>query len=544
MNRNIETDCGKAQSKTQEGIKGMSLGDIEKLISEAVASNSNLSSEFDRIKKGKLTKGVSRRLLYCKFIKTKLGSKWAQLTGKKNSPKPPPEAASKSPIIKQFNAENFPFVLETEGEAVNENEPQTENIYNGDLQPPPFIPYVRESRRKELDPLAGKPSRAMMAKIDAAIRRAKKLGQTVPEFKNTRNKLVWFQTFKPKNGPPRPVKKPTFLRKAGGNKKSRAIMAPVSRMKITGGNARVPTRPKIVLAAGTKLSKTETKEATKLAEQITNKLVKMNKSNADGLRKVLMNRYAAGNANATLKKLQNLPTFNYASIRNVMRSMEFERAKVLKNIGAPIAPLSPKREVKPAFSMIPRGTNIRDIARRGRVKKVANQTTEERRAMRIANALDRMKAKSKAYQPAVKMFVTQRAPNLNSNSNEENMGGIEVKSVGSSAGSNAGSTGGSPKRASPKRASPKRASPKRAISQAEAKKIMEEATTKPLKRPAPRVARNIKMGTVKLENLNKNRLVSVAKQVYAVARPGDKIPFEQANKNKLQKLIQLGIKKL
>ena len=270
----------------------------------------------------------------------------------------------------------------------------------------------------------------------------------------------------------------------------------------------------------------------------------MNKSNANGLRKVLMNRYAAGNANATLKKLQNLSTFNYASIRNVMRSMEFERAKVLKNIGAPIAPLSPKREVKPAFSMIPRGTNIRDIARRGRVKKVANQTTEERRAMRIANALDRMKAKSKAYQPAVKMFVTQRAPNLNSNSNEENMGGIEVKSVGSSAGSNAGSTGGSPKRASPKRASPKRASPKRAISQAEAKKIMEEATTKPLKRPAPRVARNIKMGTVKLENLNKNRLVSVAKQVYAVARPGDKIPFEKANKNRLQKLIQLGIKKL
>jgi len=54
MNRNIEIECGKAQSKTQEGIKGMSLGDIEKMISEAVASNSNLTSEFERIKRENL----------------------------------------------------------------------------------------------------------------------------------------------------------------------------------------------------------------------------------------------------------------------------------------------------------------------------------------------------------------------------------------------------------------------------------------------------------------------------------------------------------
>jgi len=517
MNRNIEVACGKAQSKTQEGIKGMSLGDIEKLISEAVASNSNLSSEFDRIKKGKLAKGVSRRLLYCKFIKTKLGSKWDQLTGKKNSPaaaKSPPKGAARSPIIKQFNSQNFPFVLETDespSEPTNENNKQPENIYNGgEFEAPPFVPYVRESRRKEPDPLAGKPSRTMMVKIDAAIRRAKKSGQTVPEFKNTRNKLMWFQTFKPKNGPPKPAKKPTIKRKA----EPRPMMAPVSRMKFAGGNARIPTRQKIVLAAGTKLSKTEAKEATKLAEQITNKLVKMNKSNVNGLRKVLMNRYAAGNANVTLKKLQNLSTFNYASIRNVIRGMEFERAKVLKNLGAPVAPPSPKREAKPSFSMMPRGTNIKEIARRGRSKKVSKQTAEERRAIRVVNAFGEMKkANSKAYQPAVKMFVTQRAPNVNSNSNDENMNGIEVKSVGSSAGSSAGSTGGSPKRVSPKST-------------------------------VPRMVRNIKMGKVKLENLNKNKLVNIAKQVYAVARPGNKIPFEQANKNKLQKLIQLGIKKL
>jgi hypothetical protein len=512
MNRNIEADCGKAQSKTQGGIKGMSLGDIEKLISEAVASNSNLSSEFDRIKKGKLAKGVSRRILYCKFMKAKLGPKWAQLTGKKNSPtaaKSPPKGAAKSPIINQFNAENFPFVLETEegpAEPTNENDPQIENIYNTEFEAPRAVPYVRESRKKEQDPLSGKPSPAMMAKIDAMIKRAKARGETLPEFKSTRNKLVWSQTFKPKNGPPKPTKKPAIKRK---EKPPRAVMAPVSRMKINGGNGRVPTKSKVVLATGTKLSKSESREATKLAEQITDKLTKLTKSNTNGLRRILLNRYAAGNANATLKKLQNLNTFNYAAIRNVMRGMEFERAKVLKNLGRPIAPPSPVREVKQSFSMVP---------------------------------LNKMKARTKASQPAVKMFVTQRAPNLNSNSNEENLPEVEVKSIGSSVGSNVGSAGGSPKRASPKRASPKSS---RKLIFTEAKKVMDEAAVaKPLKRPVPRVVRNIKMGTVKLENLNKNKLVTIAKQVYAIARPGDKIPFEQANKNKLQKLIQLGIKKL
>jgi len=379
----------------------------------------------------------------------------------------------------------------------------------------------------------------MIAKIDAAIRRAKLRGEKLPEFKTMRNKLMWFQTFKPKNGPPKPVKKPTIKRKKSkeAENKPRAIMVPVSRMKFNGPNMRVPTQPKIVLATGTKLSNSEIKEATKFAERITDNLVKLRKSNARGLRNILLKRYAAGNANATLQKLQNLRNFNYASIRNVMRQMEFERAKVLKNLGSPIAPSAPIKETKPTFSMLPYGPNIRQVARRGRAKKVANQTTRERRAIAFVNALNKMKAKNTAAsKPAVKMFVTQRGPNVMSNSNEENMVGIEVKSVGSSAGSSAGSTGGSPKRASPKS--------KTVISQTEAKKIMEEAAAKPLKRPVPRVVRNIKMGTVKLENLNKNKLVNIAKQVYAIARPGDKIPFEQANKNKLQKLIQLGIKKL
>jgi hypothetical protein len=186
------------------------------------------------------------------------------------------------------------------------------------------------------------------------------------------------------------------------------------------------------------------------------------------------------------------------------------------------------------------GPTLQEIARRGKAKKVADQTAEERRAIRMVNKFAEMKAK-RASKPAVKMFITQRAPNVNSNSENENLRGVEVGSAGSSAGSNRSSAGGSPKARSPKARSPKG---KQVMSQEEAKKILQEAKAGPFKRPVPRVVRNIKMGTVKLENLNKDRLVVIAKQVYAVARPGNKIPFEQANKNKLQKLIQLGIKKL
>lgn len=539
MNRNIEAVCGKAQSKTQEGIKGMSVGDIEKLISEAVASNSNLSSEFERMRKGKPGKGVSRRIMYCKFIKSKLASKWAEITGKRNSPKSPPKSppksANKSPIIKQFNAENFPFVFETEegpSEPVNENEPrQAENIYNGNFERPNYGPYVKESRRKEPDPLAGKPSRRTMIKINTAIKRAKERGENLPEFKTTRNKLLWFQTFKPKNGPRKSTKKPVIKRNQP--KPPPPIMAPPALMKFTGPNARVPTQSKIVLATGTRLSNAEMKEATKFAENITDILVKINKTNVNGMRKVLLRRYAAGNANATLKKLQKLQTFNYASIRNVMRQMEFERAKILKNLGDPIVPPAPEKENKPAFSMIPYGPDIREIARKAKAKKVANRTAAELAAIRFVEDLNKVAAKSRAPKPAVKVFVTERGPNVEETSNRENMGGVEVKSIGSSAGSSAGS---------PKRVSPKG---KKAITQTEAKRIIEAAAAeKALKLSVPLMVRNLKMGKFKLENLNKNSLVKIAKRVYEVARPGDVIPFEKANEARLQKLIQLAIKKL
>lgn len=552
MNRNVEQECGKVQVKGKEGLKGMSVAQIEKIIEDSVKSNANLMSDFMRIKKGKVAKGESKRLIYCKFMKDRIRPEWNRVTGSK-APSPPkaasppkapspPKAASppKNRILAQFNAENFPFVLETEETAEpsgeNENAP-VENIYNTEFEQPQYVPYVR-NRRKEKDPFSGKPSRTMMARIDAKIRRAKAAGQPVPNFKNMRSKIMWAQTFKPGEVPP-PVKKPAIKRKKP-EKKPRPIMVPVKRMKFNGANARIPTRSKIVLAAGTKLSRAEIKKATDLAERITNRLARINLSNTNALRTILLNKYAAGNVNGIVKKLQNLENKNYSKIRNVMRTIEFERARVLKNLGAPIAPESPKRVAQPAFSMIGGGPKIENLARSGRAKKVANQTPEERRAIRVMNAFARMKAKSRASEPAVKMFVTQRAPNVNSNSNtNENMGAVEVRSVGSSAGSNTSSAG-----RSPKAASPKAASPKKVMNKAEAKKIFEKAKASSSKRPVSRNVRMVKQGEINLSSLNKNRLVNIAKQVYAVVKPGETIPFEKANKNQIKRLINLAAKKL
>ena len=539
MNRNVESECGKVQVKGKDGLKGMSLGQIEDMIKGAVASNANLTSEFDRLRKGKVGKGQSKRLLYCKFMKDNLLQKWKEITGKKNSPvaekpKSPVKkpATSKSPIIKQFNAENFPFVLETEGEAsepTNENEPkEAENIYNGNFEQPTYVPYVR-NRRKEVDPLSGKPSRATILRIDAMIKRAKARGETLPEFKTTRNKLLWATAYKPKNGPPKPVRRPVVKRaNKQPAKKPRAIMAKLPLMKFSGGNARITTQPKIVLATGAKLTTSEIKEATRIAEGITDKIAQLKKSNTNGIRKVLMNRYAAGNANATLKKLQNLSNFGYSSIRNVVRAMEFERAKVLKNLSE--KPASPVEKPKQSFSMIPGGPTLANRARSGKAKKAANRTAANRLAISMNEKFAKMRTKRKAAgQPAVKMFITQRGPNVNSNSDSnENMRGIEVGSAGSSAGSNRGSAGSSPK----------------VITQAEAKKILQEAKVAPSKQPKRSLINNLKNGKINLNSLNKNRLVAIASEVYAKARPGNKIPFDQANKTKLQKLIKLGLKKL
>ena len=406
--------------------------------------------------------------------------------------------------------------------SVNENAP-VENIYNTEFEQPTYVPYVRD-RRKEKDPFNGKPSRTMMTRIDARIRRAKAAGQPVPNFKNMRSKIIWAQTFKPGEAPA-PAKKPAIKRKQP-EKKPRAIMVPVKRMKFNGVNARIPTSSKFVMAAGTKLSRAEFMKATDFAERITNKLAQINIKNTNALRTVLLNRYVAGNVNNMIKKIQNIESPNYAEIRNVMRTIEFERARVLKNLGAPIASESPKGKPKGSFNMIGGGSKIKNLARSGRAKKVANQTPDERRAIRVMNVFARMRAKSRAYEPALKMFVTQRPLNINSNSNSnENMGAVEVRSVGSSVGSNTSSAGRSPKVTSPK-------------------KVINKAEARPFKKPASNNVRMVKQGEINLSSLNKNRLVNIAKQVYAVVRPGETIPFEKANKDQIKRLINLAAKKL
>ena len=82
----------------------------------------------------------------------------------------------------------------------------------------------------------------------------------------------------------------------------------------------------------------------------------------------------------------------------------------------------------------------------------------------------------------------------------------------------------------------------KAESVAKTKAVLEN--TAPKKRPVPRVVRDIKAGTTNLNKLNKPELDKIAKRIYAVTQPGKAIPFEQANKNRVVRLIRLGINKM
>ena len=100
MNQNVEQDCGKVQVKGKEGLRGMSVAQIEKIIEDSVKPNANLMSDFMRIKKGKVVKGESKRLVYCKFMKDRLRPEWNRVTGSKSpeSPESPegPESVRES----------------------------------------------------------------------------------------------------------------------------------------------------------------------------------------------------------------------------------------------------------------------------------------------------------------------------------------------------------------------------------------------------------------------------------------------------------------
>ena len=123
-------------------------------------------------------------------------------------------------------------------------------------------------------------------------------------------------------------------------------------------------------------------------------------------------------ANRLANRLVALETFNRNSVRGVIREYELNRAKVLKNIGAPIAKPAQKNNRPSGFTMIV-PTTIREIAKEARNKKVSERTPEEKRALKAMNRLAKMKTAGKRPpKPAgMKIMETTRPLNLLSNSN-------------------------------------------------------------------------------------------------------------------------------
>lgn len=501
MNKQVEVDCGKVQVKGKEGIRGMSSPDIEKFIEEKVAAtgNKDLMSDFVRIKKGKMAKGESKRLKYCAFLKQRLPAVWNSLT-KKEEEKPP--SVPVPPVIKKLlenveilpqGDEFFQFMPEENEprENVNvENEP-VENIYNlGSNQPSQriFVPYPRESRAKIPDPASGKLSKRLLKTIETKLRRMKRQGVKLPNFKNQAEMYKFVMTKVPEKSLKEPLPRKPF--------------AAPKRLTFEKGNGRKPTLVTggIALATGTRLTGTESRQALKQAEVMVNKLMK--NMSPDAMRVVLLSRYAPGNVNKLMKNLDNKKS--YENVLNVVKRFETERARILKNLSEtkPVEP-TPSKPPSSSFTMIRGNPTLANLARRARAKATANRTPAEKRALKFMEASARMRSR-RVKKAGANVKTTERLVLMNSSSNSN-------------------SNNNSPP-------------PKEMV-----KSPVSSVNSEP---NLPNVVRNINSGTININKLNREQLVKVAKNVYNVAKPGEKIPFEKANMEKIRKLVKAGVKKI
>lgn len=498
MNKQVEAECGKVQVKGKEGLRGMSSPDIEKFIEEKVAAtgNKDLMSDFVRVKKGKTVKGESKRLKYCAFLKQRLPAVWSSLTKKKEEEKPPsvPVPPSIKKLLEGVNilppgGEVFEFVAEPNesGELGNvENEP-SENIYNaGSNQPAEriFVPYPRESRAKIPDPASGKLSKRLLKTIETKLRRMKKQGVKLPNFKN-QSEMYKFVMAK---APEKNVKKPV----------SSKPVTPPKRLAFAKGNGRKPTMVTrgITLATGTRLTANESRQVVKQAELMANKLMKNMSPNA--MRAVLLVRYAPGNVNKLMMNLKNKNS--YENVLNVVKRFETERARVLKNLSEVEPAAGPSKAPSSSFTMIRGNVTLANLARRARAKAAANRTTAEKRALKFMEASARMRGRRSRAVANVK--TTNRPVLMNSNSNSNSNSPPPINA---------------------------------------AKSPVSSVNSEP---NLPNVVRNINSGVINVNTLNREKLLKVAKNVYNVAKPGEKIPFEKANMEKIRKLVKAGVKKI
>lgn len=425
MNRNVEPMCGKIQVKGKEGLKGMSLPDIEKMIMAAV-KGTNKEGEFKRYKTA-IPKGASKRLRYCAFIRENLKNVWSQYNKgatkaankSRKGPSPLPKAIQE--MLKANNGMEFGFEEEAEemGNMNNANEREGGNYANNNsngrmvFQPTTF---ARGSRVANKDPLKNsKPSRRLLKRVELKLRGMKKRGEKIPELKTQEDMLKFVMLKKPGNVA-------ALMKRKAINIGPANMRARVKRMAMPKGistmaTGRVLKGPSMAIAVpGTKLSIPEIRKASELSNKLTDKLMKVGQ-NRNFMREVIRPN-APVDANRLANRLVALETFNRNSVRGVIREYELNRAKVLKNIGAPIAKPAQKNNRPSGFTMIV-PTTIREIAKEARNKKVSERTPEEKRALKAMNRLAKMKTAGKRPpKPAgMKIMETTRPLNLLSNSN-------------------------------------------------------------------------------------------------------------------------------
>lgn len=525
MNKNVETTCGKVQVKGKEGLRGMSLPEIEKLIMGAV-KGTDKEGEFKRFKTS-IPKGASKRIRYCAFIKENLKSEWNKYNkGKKpvNAPmKKAPAPKAIMELLGNGNGMNFAFEGEEAmemGNVNNSEEREGGNYANNNNGRMVFQPttFARGRRGGDKDPFKNimnkkdkreKVSTRLKAYVRARLKAMKKAGQPVPEFKTLDDQYKFVMLMNPGSFTRKPMK-----RVLKSDIRTRVKRMSMPRGLSTVATGRVAKGPSVVKPVpGTKLSMPEIRTASTRADVLTNKLLKVGQNR--NFMKEVIRKNAPADVNRLTKSLSALEKFNRNSIRDVIRTYELNRAKVLKNLGAPIAKAAPKNLPTVFGGVVP--VTITELAREARTKKVANRTAGEKRALKVMEARAKMRAAGKrpAKPMGMKMMETTRPLNLvsnrnsNSNSNSVTSSVRSVRMMGSNSNSNSNSNNG-------------------------------------LNQPIVKMVDDKMMiNNTNVNKMNKSRLQRAARRVLAVVRPGTETGvWLNATNDELRRLVKASAKKM
>lgn len=473
----MEDTCGKVQVKGSSGLRGMSIKDIEDLIKNNIKNDETLSSEFKRIKP---KKGESKRILYCGFMKNKLPDLWSQYNKGKEPVATPPKAAPRTEADEIFET------LENLGFNVNEDEKEI-NYSGGDEaeEQPSIVPSIR-NRRKERDPLAGKMTPALQARVNAKLRQMKRTGTPMPSFSNLRDKAVFVLAVNPKEF------KTTQMKPTAPSRVPRMTFA-TENNEMT---MRLPTKPQKIPPPKKEFSREQIRTANKFANNVVNTIRGLTENN---MRNVLKNRYPNTNVSALVKDIVNLgKNAEYINLRELIRTKELGR---MVPAGAPS-----RVGVGTSFSALPSGMSLENSAVEIRKKKVANQTPRERQILRMVNRM--RSARRGTAEPAVRMSTKAVGVTVNRNSNSN----------------------------SPKTLAPLPKLLKKANSNNNSNSEPEEKKVKIVGPQTFIEGKNVNAMT-------SDELLAAAKMLANKVMPGKKVDFKANNKSRLQRVVKAAAKK-